>query len=82
MGPAGIFRSRPLRVHQEASAHLTFGFWRGAELDGGRGILEGTGTRMAHVKIADLDAIDQKRLTALVKAAVRLNREKADPTKR
>jgi hypothetical protein len=72
----------PFAYMKKASAHLTFGFWRGAELDGGRGILEGTGARMAHVKIADLEDIDQKQLTALIKAAVKLNREKGDPTKR
>ena len=72
----------PFAYMKKANAHLTFGFWRGAELDGGRGILEGSGTRMAHMKIADVDAIDQKKLTALIKAAVKLNREKGDPTKR
>lgn len=72
----------PFAYMKKASAHLTFGFWRGAELDGGRGILEGSGTRMAHVKIADVGEIDQKQLTALIKIAVKLNREKGDPTKR
>ena len=72
----------PFAYMKKASAHLTFGFWRGTELDGGRGILEGSGTRMAHVKIADVGDIDQKQLTALIKAAVKLNREKGDPTKR
>ena len=40
----------PFAYMKKASAHLTFGFWRGGELDGGR--------------------------------AVKLNREKGDPTKR
>jgi hypothetical protein len=72
----------PFAYLKKASAHVTFGFWRGTELDGGRGILEGSGTRMAHVKIADVSEIDDKQLTGLIRSAVKLNREKGDPTKR
>ena len=72
----------PFAYIKKASAHLTFGFWRGGELDAGRGILEGSGTRMAHLKITDVDHVDEKQLAALIKAAVSLNRAKGDPTKR
>jgi hypothetical protein len=72
----------PFAYLKKASAHVTFGFWRGGELDAGRGILEGSGRRMAHLKIADIDEVDSKQLAALVKSAVKLNREKGDPTKR
>ena len=72
----------PFAYLKKASAHVTFGFWRGLELDKGRGTLEAGGTRMAHMKIRDTTELDPKRITALVKAAVKLNREKGDPTKR
>ena len=64
------------------SAHVTFGFWRGVELDAGRGILESSGSVMAHMKIRSEDEIDDRVVARLVKDAVRLNREKGDPTKR
>jgi hypothetical protein len=35
---------------------------------------------MAHMKITSLDQIDPKALAAMIKNAVRLNREKGNPT--
>ena len=60
---------------------MTFGFWRGAELDDGDAVLEG-GDRMKHLKITGADGVDEARITAFVQAAVQLNRTKGDPTKR
>ncbi len=51
-------------------------------LDGGRGILESSGSVMAHLKIRDAAEIDERVITGLVKVAVELNRRKGDPTKR
>jgi len=71
----------PLAFIKVATAHVTFGFWRGAELADPHGVLEG-GARMKHVKIATPSAIDEKQLSAFIREAVRLNRAKGDPTRR
>jgi hypothetical protein len=71
----------PMAYIQVAKAHVTFGFWRGAELADPAGLLEG-GDRMKHVKIKEAGAIDETQLAAFVRAAADLNRAKGDPTKR
>jgi len=72
----------PLAFVRVAKAHVTLGFWRGGELKDPKGLLEGSGTRMAHVKIAEGDALDSKSIAAFLKEAVKLNKAKGDPTKR
>lgn len=62
--------------------HVTFGFWRGVELGSVEPQLESSGSRMAHLKITATGDVKRRKLTALVKAAVDLNRKKGDPTKR
>jgi hypothetical protein len=71
----------PVAFVKPAKAHVTFGFWRGAELKDPTGLLEG-GDRMKHVKLKSLDAIDVKVLGAFLKEAVRLNKEKGNPAMR
>jgi hypothetical protein len=72
----------PFAWLRPAKAHVSFGFWRGAEIADPKKLLEGSGDRMAHVKLASLDAIDEAALGAMLEQAARLNREKGDPTKR
>ncbi len=60
---------------------VNIGFWRGAELTDGKRLLEGTGTKMRHVKLATPDAIDAGALTAFVRQAVKLNAKKGDPSR-
>lgn len=62
-----------------AKAHVTVGFWRGAEL---RSSMEGfeAAERMGHIKIHTAGELDEKGLEKTVKDAVRLNREKGSPT--
>jgi hypothetical protein len=72
----------PFAFVRAAKAHVTLGFWRGRDLKDSKGILEGEGDRMAHVKLASEAAMDRKTLEAFVREAARLNREKGDPTKR
>lgn len=69
----------PVAFIKVAKAHVTFGFWRGAQLDDDA--LEG-GAQMRHIKIASVDEIDDVRVTQLVRKAVDLNRLHGDPTKR
>jgi hypothetical protein len=73
--------SGPMAFIKPAEAHVTFGFWRGAELGDPAGILEG-GDRMKHVKITADDVLNEARLAAFVREAAALNRAKGDPTKR
>jgi hypothetical protein len=71
----------PFAFIKPAKAHVTFGFWRGAELSDAMGVLEG-GDRMKHMKITSPDALDEPRLTVLVREAVKLNQTKGDPSRR
>ena len=77
-----VFESNgPFAYIKPAKHHVTFGFWRGAELSDPKAILEG-GDRMKHVKLASAKDIDKAVLTAFVKEAVELNRTRGNPTKR
>jgi hypothetical protein len=71
----------PFAYFRASSKHVTFGFWRGAELDDPRGLLEGGGEQMRHVKLASA-GIDGEALAAFVRQAVELNRTQGDPTRR
>ena len=61
--------------------HVTFGFWRGAELRKLSERLESSGSKMAHIKITSANDVLPRDFAALVTAAVELNRSKGDPTK-
>lgn len=77
-----VFESNgPFAWVKAHTGHVTFGFWRGVELDRGRGLLESGGSKMAHLKLRNVKDIDRATLTKLVRDAVRLNREKGDPTR-
>jgi hypothetical protein len=51
------------------SAHVNVGFFRGAQLPDPRGLLEGTGKLMRHVKLRPQSDIDATALMTLVEAA-------------
>ena len=71
----------PFAYLKAATNHITFGFWRGAELEDLKRLLEG-GTRMKHVKIARPADVRRTQFAAWVKQAVNLNETKGDPTQR
>jgi hypothetical protein len=71
----------PFAFIKPAKNHVTIGFWRGADLDDPRGLLEGNGVRMKHLKIPAPGTFDRAVLTAFVKQAVTLNAQKGDPTR-
>ena len=60
---------------------VNFGFWRGVELEDSKGLLQGTGEKMRHVKLTGIDDVDEVALAGFVKQAVQLNLAKGDPTK-
>lgn len=71
-GPVCYFRSN--------ADHITFGFWRGTELDDPEMRLEGDGDRMKHVKIHSADQVTGEALAAWVRQGVDLNRRHGSPT--
>ena len=53
------------------TAHVNVGFFRGAELPDHKGLLEGTGRFMRHVKLRPGAKVDAAALRALIVAAYR-----------
>ena len=51
------------------TAHVNVGFFRGAEIDDPRGLLEGTGRFMRHVKLGPGRDVDAAALRELVETA-------------
>jgi hypothetical protein len=72
----------PMAFAKPAKNHITFGFWRGAELADPDGHLEGAGNRMRHVKVTSVAHVKALPLASYVKQAVSLNDAKGDPTRR
>ena len=72
----------PFAFIKSNRAHITFGFWRGTELDDPDHRLEGSGDRMKHVKIRCIDEINEPRFSAWVREAVALNEREGNPTER
>ena len=71
----------PFAFIKPASNHITFGFWRGCDLEDPQNLLEGTGDRMRHMKIGSLQDAQHPALGGFVRRAAELNREKGDPTR-
>ncbi len=63
-----------------AKNHVTFGFWRGTDLDDDKGLLEGTGDKMRHIKVRSREDIQKPAFKKLLKQAVKLNKEGGDPS--
>ena len=80
-GQPVVEENGPVAFIKVAKAHVTFGFWRGAQLKDPKGVLEG-GERMKHVKIFSAEEFDEPVLSGFLKQAVSLNRTEGDPTKR
>jgi hypothetical protein len=70
----------PFAYLRASTGHVTLGFWRGAELADPRGLLEGEGERMMHLKLAAVDEIDADAVRGFVREAVSLNRQHGNPT--
>ncbi len=72
----------PFAFIKPAKAHLSFGFWRGADIEDRTGGKLERGDRMGHVKFRAVGEIDDAALRDMVRQAVRLNAELGSPTKR
>jgi hypothetical protein len=71
-GPVCYFRGN--------ADHLTFGFWRGTELDDPDFRLEGEGDRMKHIKIHAADEVSEELLGGWIRQAIELNQRLGNPT--
>jgi hypothetical protein len=72
----------PFAALKAHARHVTLTFWRGAALpDEGR-LLEGDGDRMRHARFSSVEGVREEAVRELVRAAVELNRDLGDPTKR
>ncbi|WP_455392192.1 DUF1801 domain-containing protein [[Eubacterium] cellulosolvens] len=67
-----------IRAHKN---HVNIGFWRGAQLKDPKGLLEGSGEKMRHIKITSKQDIDEKAITDFVKQGVNLNKKFGDPSR-
>lgn len=70
----------PICYFKSFSDHVTFGFWRGTEMPDPAGLLRGEGDKMRHVRLTMFDDIPRDPLEEFVRNAVRLNRERGNPT--
>jgi hypothetical protein len=61
--PTWSLGKRPVCYLKTASAHITFGFWRGASIDDPSDSLETSGQVMAHVKLRTIDDVDPDLIT-------------------
>jgi hypothetical protein len=69
----------PLCHVMTAAKHISFGFQRGTSLDDPKGLLEGTGKNLRHVKLRKVEDLRREGLRELIENAVRLNRESPAP---
>ncbi|MBK7411854.1 MAG: DUF1801 domain-containing protein [Ignavibacteria bacterium] len=60
--------------------HVNFGFWRGTELEDPDGLLVGDLTKMRHITLRSTNDVKRDLFESMVRQAVRLNRDKGDPT--
>ena len=55
------------------NGYINFGFFNGADLTNPKGLIEGAGARMRHVKVRTMEDIRPEVFASLVQEAVRLN---------
>jgi hypothetical protein len=60
---------------------VNLGFWRGIDIVDPKGILQGSGEKMRHIKLKNLTDIDENLFSDFVRQAIELNNTKGDPTK-
>ena len=61
----------PVAYVYSATEYVQFGFFRGATLKDPKGLLEGEGKYVRHVKVRKVAGIDEPALTALLEQAAR-----------
>ena len=61
----------PVAYVYSATGYVQFGFFRGSSLRDPRGLLEGTGEYVRHIKVHAPSEIDERAFTSLLKEAAR-----------
>ena len=67
--PVVLVGDVPFAYVNAFKAHVNVGFFHGAFLPDPKGLLEGTGKRMRHVKLRPEEEVDEAGLEALIEAA-------------
>ena len=71
----------PFCYFKAGTGHITFGFWRGADLEDPDERLESGDDRMKHVVLRSADEIDDQQVGRWVRQAVDLNWRHGSPTR-
>ena len=61
----------PVAYVYSDAAYVQFGFFRGSSLKDPKGLLEGKGQYVRHIKVRDRSAIDERAFAALLRQATR-----------
>ena len=78
-----VYDSRgPIAYLKAFPTSVNLGFWRGADFEDSKGLLQGDGARMRHLRIGSIDEVDPAVIQGFVRQAVALNARLGDPTKR
>lgn len=64
-----IGRDGPVAYVHAKADHVQFGFFHGSRLTDPKGLLEGKGSYVRHVKVHDVSGIDRPALSALLRQA-------------
>lgn len=67
-----------MRAH---GGHVNVGFWRGAQLDDPKRLLQGSGAKMRHLKLYPGDEVPEEDLRRFMLEAVELNRKLGSPAR-
>jgi hypothetical protein len=65
----------PMCFFMVGKNHVTFGFLRGTALPDPKGLLEGTGKSLRHVKLREVEDLKRPELRKLIAEAVKLNKK-------
>jgi hypothetical protein len=66
-----VGKSGPVAYVYSAPDHVQFGFFRGSSLKDPKGLLNGQGQYVRHIKVRDVSQIDERAFGALLRQAVR-----------
>ena len=64
---------RVVYIASMVDRYVTLGLWNGANLTDPKGLIEGTGAKMRHVKVRSLEEIDREQFAAWIRETVKLN---------
>jgi hypothetical protein len=64
-----IGTNRPVAYVYSATGYVQFGFFNGSSLKDPKGLLEGKGNYVRHIKVRDASEIDERAFAALLKQA-------------